>query len=361
MHHTKPIDLGSFRFRPRPERQVRASGRRVREWVRARGLTGSPESYDWFCLWDTAHLVGNCYPHAVPGPGMDLAGRMTAVTILLDDQIDESASVGACVEAIAPFLDIVRTGGEEVPRASRPLHHAFAEVLRDSRARASDIWWRRAAGNWEASLISVAHETLNRTLREGPAPYDVFLETRHGSGYMGPFLDILEPAASLEAPALAYYSPQLLLMRRIVEDLGSFVNDVFSAEKETVRGQYDNLVLVLRERGNTTLEEATRQALEIIRERVRRFLALRAELPTVCARLGLSPAETRRGLRYADALEMWVAGLEPWHRTSPRYTQALARRPKDVAWAHEDLLGGREAPPGRRALGGRPPGATSGR
>jgi len=105
------------------------------------------------------------------------------------------------------------------------------------------------------------------------------------------------------------------------------------------RLRYDNLVLVLCAEGDVTLGEATQTVLNIIQTRTHRFLELRAELPDVCTHLGLTESERERTLRYADALEMWVAGYERWHRTSLRYRQALVRRPATGPWAYDNLLG----------------------
>jgi hypothetical protein len=91
------------------------------------------------------------------------------------------------------------------------------------------------------------------------------------------------------------------------------------------------------ERGET-VAEATENVLGIIASRTRRFRQLRAELPGVCTQLALSEPEQEDTLRYADALEMWAGGYEPWHRSSPRYREALSQRPPEVAWAYEKLL-----------------------
>jgi hypothetical protein len=339
------IALGKLRFRSHDSADVDASRRRVQQWVEARGLVGSREALDWYCAWDTATFVGYSYPHAKAGDGMDLVGRLMAVSILLDDQIDESPSAAACIGAVQPFLEIVRGGGGLVPRQGGPLHHAFAELLRESRARASETWWRRAAIHWEASLIAVVHETVNRKQRGGPPPHDLFLKLRRGSGFMGPFLDILEPAASFEPAALAYYSPHMLLMRQLTVDLGNFINDVFSVDKELARGQHDNIVLVLQAEAGLPLEEARRRARELIHAHACRFGELRAELPEVCAHLGLAASEVEDAVRYGDALEMWITGSEAWGRTSRRYLEALEQRPATGPWAHENLL---EAHDGKR-------------
>ena len=339
MTSTASLELG-LRLNTHCDADIDTSRQRVEKWVKDRGLTSSEESFSWYCAWDTARFVGNSYPHATPEYGMDLVGKLMAVAILLDDQVDSSSSAAECASHIAPFLQIVHAGGEvAISPADRPLHYAFAEVIRESRTHASGAWWQRAAQNWEISLIAVTHEVVNRNLRGAPAPHDVYLDIRRGSGFMGPFLDILESAAAFESPALAYYSPHIMLMRRITVDLGNFINDIFSLDKEIAYGQYDNLVLVLREEGDVTLGEATQTALNIVHARAHRFLELRAELPDVCTHLGLTESERERTLRYADALEMWVAGYEPWHRTSLRYRQSLVRRPVTGPWACDDLLG----------------------
>lgn len=333
------IDLGKMRLRSHDSADIDASRRRVQQWVEDRELAGSREALDWYCAWDTATFVGYSYPHATAGDGMDLVGRLMAVAILLDDQLDESPSAAACIGAVHPFLEIVRSGGATMPRKGGPLHHAFAELIRESRARASETWWRRAATNWEASLIAVVHETVDRKLRGGPPPHDLFLHLRRGSGFMGPFLDILEPAASFEPAALAYYSPHLLLMRQLTVDIGSFINDVFSVDKELARGQHDNIVLVLQAQAEMPPEEAKRRARGIIHAHACRFVDLRAELPRICAHLGLTASEVEDVERYGDALEMWITGSECWGRTSRRYLEALEQRPATGPWAHENLLG----------------------
>jgi hypothetical protein len=151
---------------------------------------------------------------------------------------------------------------------------------------------------------------------------------------MEPFLDFIEPAAAFEPPPLAYYSPHIMLMRSITVDLGNFINDVFSLEKEIARGQYDNLVPVLQKEKGITLEEAVEAVRDIILALAHRLLELRAELTHVCTHLDLTETETETTLRYADALEMWLGGYEPWHRNSLRYSQAMTQRPVSGPWAN---------------------------
>jgi Terpene synthase family 2, C-terminal metal binding len=192
-------------------------------------------------------------------------------------------------------------------------------VIRESVRRGAAEWWSRARVNWITALISIVHETANREFRGKPAPYDIFVEIRRQSGYMEPFLDIIEPASGIEVPNVARCSPQLSLMRRIVADLGNFINDIYSIEKEIESGQYDNLIFVLQGERRLTIDAAIQSAFSIIRRRAERFLEIRAELPAVYETVALTAAERESAQVYADALEMWVAGFVSWQTRSPRY------------------------------------------
>ncbi|WP_063043762.1 terpene synthase family protein [Nocardia pseudovaccinii] len=336
------IELG-LRSRRHTDDDATASRIRVQQWVLERGLVVSPEAFAWFAAWGIHDFVASSYPDATPGEGMDLVGRFMAVAILLDDQLDELGSPADCARQVRPFLDIVDGGGERIPAAATlPLHTAFAEMIRDCRARASVAWWQRAAQAWQASLLAIVHEITDRELRGGPAPRDIHLTIRHASGFMVPFLDVLEPAAGpeFELIDLAYYSPHLRLMRDLVVDLGNFVNDVYSLPKELARGQTSNMVMVVRAETGQSVPVARRDVLDLIAARVRRFRQLHSELPQVCTALELSAPDRERTLRYGAALEYWLGGYEPWHRRSARYLNALAQRPAPGPWAYEDLLTG---------------------
>ncbi|MFD4406624.1 hypothetical protein ACFWPH_28075 [Nocardia sp. NPDC058499] len=330
------VELG-LRCAPHPQPAIGASGVRVQQWVRDRGLTSSEESFAWYRQWDTAGFVGASYPHASTD-GMDLVGRFMAVSILLDDSLEELDSAAECAQKVAPFVDIVRAGGEVAAPDARPLHQAFGEVIRECRLRASARWWRRAAHHWEASLASVVHEVGDRVLRGRPAPRDIHLSMRRHGGYMHPFLDIIEPAAGFELPELAFHAPQIAVMRECIVQIGNLVNDLYSLPKEVARGQHTNLVLVLNAESGGILARSRQTVVDLVTAHARRFRTLRAELPAMCDYLGLSGADRGRVLRYAEALELWAGGYEPWHRTSARYRHVLTTRPPTGPWAYEELI-----------------------
>lgn len=333
------IELG-LPFRRHREADVDASRHRVLQWVREYGLFASEEAFDWFAAWHTHDFVANAYPAATPGDGMDLVGRFLAVTIVLDDELDELRSPADCARHIRPYLDIVACGGERLPlSADRPLHAAVAEVIRDCRSRASTRWWQRAEHAWRASLFAIVNEVADRRMRSGPAACDIHLAIRRAGGFMTPYLDVLEPAAGggFEPCDLAYHCPHLTLMRQLVVDLGDQINDLYSLAKELARGQTNNLVMVLHAATGQSIPEAAHSVARLVDASALRLRQLRSELPQVCDALELGDTDRARTLDYGDALLCWVGGYEPWHRESPRYRDALTQRPPTGPWAYADL------------------------
>jgi Terpene synthase family 2, C-terminal metal binding len=299
---------------------MESSADRVQSWELSYGLVGSEDGISRYHLWNLKDFVGCAYPHAEPGAGIDLVGKFITAAIQLDDFIDHAVSAAECLETIEPLLQIVRADGAYTDySALPPIYNAFADVIRESVRLGTYEWWNRARENWINALTAIVHETANREFRGKPAPYDIFLEIRRQSGYMEPFLDIIEPASGLMVPNVARCSPQLSIMRRIVADLGNFINDVYSVEKEIESGQYDNLVFVLQSEGGLTIDAAIQSAFSIIERRAERFLEIRSELPAVYKTLSFTPAATESVQVYADALEMWVSGFVSWQTRSPRY------------------------------------------
>jgi hypothetical protein len=312
-------ELG-FRFKRHADSDIAESADRVQSWELSCGLPGSEDGISRYRLWNLKDFVGAAYPHAEPGIGMDLVGKFITTAIQLDDFIDHAVSAAECLETIQPLLQIVRAEGDCAHHSAfPPLYDAFGEVIRESVRLGTYEWWGRARGNWINALTAIVHETANREFRGKPAPYDIFLEIRRQSGYMEPFLDIIEPASRMVVSHAARSSPQLSIMRRIVADLGNFINDVYSAEKEIASGQYDNLVFVLRSERGLTIDAAIQSAFLIIKRRAERFLEIRSELPAVYETLSFTPAARESAQIYADALEMWVSGFVSWQTKSPRY------------------------------------------
>lgn len=331
----EPIEL-PFRFRPNPG----ADDARVRnrEWIRSRRLAISDDAFDWYCAWDLERFVGNAYPHAT-SDGLDLCNKVLSWGVIFDDQFEGKRPSGQRhdIADFQPFLDALYDP-HHVPAGSNVLVASFAELWRDSADMMPESWRVRAAQDWQRYFCAVLNETVDSDAGGDPLPMDQFLELRRFTGAMPVLLDAIELGARFEAPEAAVYAPTIWAMRQIVIMNSNFINDVQSLDKELLQGHTDNLVLVIKHEQGCSLEEAVTRAVGHIEAEAHRFLELRREVPSICDRLGLDAAQRQATQTYVDALEMWLAGYLRWHETTPRYADALQRRPPGETWAYEDLL-----------------------
>lgn len=334
----EPIEL-PFRFHANPgadEARVRN-----REWIRSRRLTISDEAFDWYCAWDLEKFVGNAYPHA-SSAGLDLCNKVLSWGVIFDDQFEGKRPGGgrSGIAEFKPFLDVLYDP-DHVPDGASVLVASFAELWRDSTAMMSTSWRVRAAQHWQRYFCAVLNETVDSDADGDPLPMDHFLELRRFTGAMPVLLDAIELGAHFEVPEASVYAPSIWAMRQIVVMNSNFINDVQSLDKELLQGHTDNLVLVIKHQQECPLDEAVRLAVEHIEAEANRFLELRQEIPSICDRLGLDDQDRQATETYVDALEMWLAGYLRWHETTPRYSDALRRRPPGETWAYEDLLSSR--------------------
>ncbi|MDF5758117.1 hypothetical protein [Spongiactinospora sp. TRM90649] len=316
-----------------------AAGERNLAWLAERRLL-SEATLALYTLFQSERLVGYAFPGATDR-GLDLANRIVSVCTLLDDQFDGPAGRDpvAAREIAEGFAVLLEPGAGVGGPSASPLRAAFSEVWRDSCAGKSPAWRARAAESWRRYFASLVHESANRR-RGGYLPLDCYLEQRLVTGAMQQFTDACEVAGEFEVPPVAFNIPHLRIMRGLTADFVNLANDLASLEKEIAAGETDNLVLVIGNECECSLDDAIARAYRFVEGRVTRFVQLRAELADVCAALALTSRETETVGRYAAALAAWISGYERWQRETNRY-----RRAGDVSqvtgagYRLEDLFG----------------------
>jgi 5-epi-alpha-selinene synthase len=113
-------------------------------------------------------------------------------------------------------------------------------------------------------------------------------------------------------------------LRERANDGVSWFNDIVSLEKELRVGDVHNLVIVLRHERQLSLPEAVAQASLLLNARMREYVELEQQLPSLSAECNahLQP--------YLMGLRSWVRGNMDWSYESGRY-------------GHERLAGARSA------------------
>jgi germacradienol/geosmin synthase len=129
-------------------------------------------------------------------------------------------------------------------------------------------------------------------------------------------------------PPEIYQTRVMRELETAAQDYSSFVNDLFSYQREIqFEGERHNLVLVVERFLDVDRWKAAEIVARLMRERLEQFERLVSlGLPRLVADYDLSPEAVETLERHVELLKDWMAGVLEWHRGNPRYTDAELRR-----------------------------------
>ncbi|MCY1071493.1 hypothetical protein OV090_42515 [Nannocystis sp. RBIL2] len=317
--------------------ELEGARRRNLAWVQQHGLVVSREAVDWYSSWDMPRLAAYGFPYA-QGPDLDLVTDAMGFFFVFDDQLDGPLcrAPERMARVCQGLIDIVH--GATLSADSDPCSRAFADLWQRSTNGAPAGWTSRVAHEWEYYFATQAHEAIGR-LRGTPADMECYLQVRRGIGGTALPISLGERAAGITVPAAAFHSPHLRIMREIAVDITVMCNDVYSLEKEEARGDMDNLVLVIEHVRQCSRQEAVAQARRQVLRRCTRFQHLAAEVPAMCAQLGLSPSERTDVDTSIEVMTAWMSGYHAWETETLRYTSASEILPSSGPGYFENVLG----------------------
>ncbi|MBB4922048.1 terpene synthase family protein [Kitasatospora kifunensis] len=299
------------------------------DWVRAHGLVDE-RSLARYNSVNLLHLAAYGYPYA-RGADLVLGADLMAVWFIVDDQFDGpiSKSPGraarVCEEIISVFHQPAAASD------ASPIATAFADVWCRISEGMSPGWLARAAHDWELYFSAAPYEAA--TNLSGIVPdRGRYHQIRRLSDGMDSVMDMCERLGGFEVPSVAFQSPQLREMRRIVRRVPTYCNDLYSLAKEEPQGQIINIVLVIEKEQRCTRQDAVQEVCGLINEQLDRFGVLQAEIPQLCDLLELSAAQRDAVHRYVEALALFMSGHHEWELATSRYSG------RDLAW--EDHLPG---------------------
>ncbi|MER5768585.1 terpene synthase family protein [Streptomyces sp. NPDC001985] len=289
-------------------------------WVRTHSLVRTPEGERRYLASRVADLAAYFYPDAT-GDDLGLGFDVMAWFFLFDDQFDVPAGVypGAAVTATGQLADVLaRPPGAAGPPSAPPLVTAFADLWHRMGRGMSPAWRRRAAHAWADYLAGHPTEVTDRFHGPTPEPDDHIRLRRKTIG-VRPSLDLAERIGHFETPERAWPATHLEAMRLAVVDHAILVNEVFSLERDTARGDANLITSLVHHRGYS-LRQSLAETVRRADRTLERFLQLESGLPKFCDALDLTVTERADVHRYGDAMRSLIRGDHDWHRAAGRYT-----------------------------------------
>jgi hypothetical protein len=158
-------------------------------------------------------------------------------------------------------------------------------------------------------------ETEHRHHHTSPTLQEAVLLRRHAS-CLYPFMNLLERVGGTEIPPALTGDEAYRRLRANTADVATYVNDLYSLEREERQGEMHNMVLVLERLKGLDRDEAIREVGSLIYQ-------LLDECAVLTGRISRSHPATRR---YLQGMRALVDGVSLWTSTTLRYEDHRASR-----------------------------------
>ncbi|MFJ5601526.1 terpene synthase [Micromonospora parva] len=200
---------------------------------------------------------------------------------------------------------------------SGPLRRLLVLAWREPRRRMPARWRLRFADAVARHLDGTWQEAVNKETGRRPS-VDEYVELRRATSAAEVSYPLVEFVSGRPLPDPVYHHPLLRQIARTGNDLLSWYNDLASLDRDRTTAGGHNLVLALQAELDLPEAEAVERAAEHWREAMRRFVALRAAVPSFGPVLDRAVADHLDGVAYA------VRGTIDWTFESARYPVSAA-------------------------------------
>jgi hypothetical protein len=303
-----------FQVRVNPDEE--AARDRNLAWARIHGLVDDEESARRYLSWDIAGLMARWVPAAGP-PELDLTIDAVIVATVLDDQVDVGTSPDLVERICSPLFDVMHRGANSAALRV-PLVTAFTDVWRRLIDGMPEGWKERTREGWARYFNAYAEESRYRA-KVGPPMRAEHFALRRKSGFVSPMLDLTERALACPLPERVRATPELDAFLTITADVVDTLNDVHSLEKEELRGDCHNLVLVVEHERGCSRREALCEVRDEIHSWLNQFVMLASEFPQLYESLRLTTNERSRTDRMVAGMQHAMSGYYDWSRRTRRY------------------------------------------
>ncbi|MEO3776056.1 terpene synthase family protein [Micromonospora sp. B11E3] len=291
---------------------------RVQRWLDGQlpglGLPLDGPALDRLSRAAFARYAGRLYPGATEPDLRSLATLFTWF-FLVDDACDGPGRLTP--EQIRALRDGALALLREGPRARHPgltgpLRRLLVRAWREPRRRMPARWRLRFADAVGHHLHGAWREALDKAAGRPP---DVagYVELRRATSAAYVSYPLIEFVGGRPLPDAVYHHPALRRLADAGNDLLSWYNDIASLERDRATSGGHNLVLALAAEHRVPVAEAVDLAAERWRATMRRFVVLRAAVPS------FGPALDEAVTIHLDGVADAVRGTIDWTLESARY------------------------------------------
>ncbi len=282
------------------------------EWAVKFKLVKGNKHYQHFRSAKYGQTAERAYPKA-SFENLAIASDLVTFFYLLDDQCD--TNVGKQPDSLrvvfSRFLDVMKQLSSITADAD-PFLASLSDIWQRIHQRADSDLIERFVNNLEGFFESYVWEAENRARNTVPS-LDTYIKMRSlTSGFIWA-LDLGEVVEGINLPGQVRECDEVLKLASLGNHVCSWLNDIVSVEKELKSGEIHNLVLVLQQEYQLTLQEAVNRAAQMWTTDLQAFITLEQQLPSFGATVDMELG------RYIGLMRSWMRAAEHWSYQSGRY------------------------------------------
>ncbi|PON12158.1 hypothetical protein C2W62_41070 [Candidatus Entotheonella serta] len=234
--------------------------------------------------------------------------------VFIHDDLCDGSRVGKTPQGLRPMHHqfLLALDGEHGHALDDPLSYALRDIYQRLREKTSDGWRRRFRDHMAAYFQANRWEAQNRLLDRIPS-LDTYLHWRQYTSCVEPCFDLILMSDQLSSEAAYLSHESVRSLARMANNYIAWVNDIFSLDRERQEGNMNNLVVVLQNEYQLSLQAALELAIEMCNSEMEAFLNLASHLPS------WGEQEDDQLNRYIRGFRSWMRGNLDWYMDTGRY------------------------------------------
>jgi 5-epi-alpha-selinene synthase len=288
---------------------------RTLNWVHSFNFVTDKSAYQVLLAGKFNVLIARAYPYASL-EDIELFTNLVFWNFFVDDQF-EKIGITKQLEILEPLqarLVEIMNKEAELTDIDTPTIRAWKDIIQKLHHHpyATSEWMLRFTKTMKDYLQGICWEALNNSQKITP-DLATFMKIRTFTSAVYLYMDLILIADQITLPPEVVKHPIVKRLELATNNMVSWTNEIFSFEKETRAGSNFNLITVLRQEYQISLQEAFNRAAELHNAEVRLFIDLSAQLPSF-------GTETDANLeRYLLGLRSLIRGILDWSVEPGRY------------------------------------------
>lgn len=280
-------------------------------WVKKHRLVPSEESWAFYhrqkFTWMVARMFPNAGLHA-----LSIAADLNTLLFVLDDQFDEQTEGTAAIKQrehfaslVTALIDIMKHNKQVTLEKGGPVLSAVSNFWKRIRKLGTLGWQVRFIESLQeafaANLWRIEH--VNRIKQPSLEEYMKWRPIFSGASF---FAYLVEAIEGFRLPDYIFLDGTVQKLIQLCSSTICWANDLFSFNKELEQGDEMNLVMLIRNKRQCSIDDAVVHAVKIHDYEVKQFQQLARNLPS------FDPETDVELERYIKALGLMMRGNIDW-------------------------------------------------